>query len=118
MSIRVDGLQEAIKDFKKVDGDINDLKDAFQAIGMDVVNEAKSLAPVRTGALRQRIKAGRRQNGVVISSGGTFYHAFQHFGTKYIKANPYLFQAIDRQEAHIIKSFEDNVERVLREVFN
>lgn len=113
MSVKVEGLKEAIKYFKKVDGDINDLKDAFQDIGTMVANKAKSLAPRRTGKLVGGIKPSRRQNMVQIVSGSVFYNKFVHFGTKHIKPNKYMYEAIDASEAQIVQAFTKDVIKVL-----
>lgn len=116
MTIRVEGLNERVKGFKQAGGDMNDLKDAFQRIGLEVVKVAKSDAPVLSGRLQRNIKAARRQNKVVITSGGTSYHLYQHFGTKYMRANPYMFEAVEKKEDWVENQIETEVDKVLRDI--
>lgn len=115
--VQVTGLKESIRGFKKAGGDVEDLKDAFQAIGMKVVRTAQAEAPMRTGALRAGIKASRRQNSSIISSGGTSYHAYQHFGTKYVRPNPYLFEAVEREAEWVTDQVNKEIQQILRSAF-
>lgn len=59
-----------------------------------VVSKAKSLVPVRTGALRDSItKAGGGASWIVTAT--QHYAAFVEFGTRFMSARPYLRPAIE-----------------------
>ena len=115
--VEVEGLRETIKGFKQAGGEADDLKDAFNRIGTHVANTAKAEAPSDTGKLRSKIKAARRQNMSVITSGGTTYHRYVHFGTKYVKANPYLYEAVAKETDWVAKQVLIEMNQLIESVF-
>ncbi len=67
--------------------------------------EAKSNAPVKSGALKQAVKVrswprSRRWTGTMINTsvtrGAVFYQSFIELGTKYIKARHFIRNAYER----------------------
>ena len=115
--VEVEGLRETVKSFKQAGGEANDLKDAFQRIGTHVAQTAKEEAPSDTGKLRSKIKAARRQNASVITSGGTTYHRYVHFGTKYVKANQYLYDAMAKEADWVAKQVAIEMDQLIERVF-
>lgn len=72
---------------------------AVASIAQEIVNIAKSLAPVDTGRLRASIVflLGRTQNAVFAEIGTNVEYApYQEFGTKYMTAQPFLIPALLR----------------------
>lgn len=59
----------------------------------EVKAPAKQLAPVRTGLLRSSIYA-RVQEWVAVIGAEASYALFVEFGTRYMRASPYLFPAV------------------------
>ncbi|RLI14333.1 MAG: hypothetical protein DRO93_13060 [Candidatus Thorarchaeota archaeon] len=76
----------------------------------DVRALARKLVPVRTGYLRSTIYA--RVNGWVVEVGaGASYALFVEFGTRYMRARPFLVPAVQRWmsrlERVILEALED-----------
>lgn len=67
--VEVRGLRETVRTLEKFGVEVADLKAAFKRIGTLVVNEAKSLAPHRTGKLAGNIRASNTKNKSVIRDG-------------------------------------------------
>lgn len=72
----------------------------------DVKTLAKQLVPVRTGRLRQSIYAEVREWVVRIGADAT-YAMFVEFGTRYMRARPYLYPAI--------QAYLSQLESIIRE---
>lgn len=81
-----------------------------------ILEEAKTLVPVDTGALRKslrvrslkrsRVKQGHQvQTGEGFFKGETFYGGFVEYGTKRMAAREYLRRAMNSKEAETIQKF-------------
>lgn len=73
----------------------------LEAFGLDVVRDAKLLAPVDLGSLRNLIGSQKAKNGVKITSGAD-YAAYVEFGTgvfaaKYLATQPSEVQKYARK---------------------
>ena len=72
---------------------------AVDAETRDVQNEAQARAPHRTGALEASIRTGgsglRRR--VSAGSGKAYYARFQEFGTRKMRANPFLITQANQE---------------------
>jgi HK97 gp10 family phage protein len=133
-NIKIKGLDEAIAklDTKKFSVELQNALDAF---GQEVVTDAKTLAPVDTGQLKQSINVTPGQLSVTISVNRD-YAAYQEFGTrafassyvanlpedwqkfaaqfkgkpgnnKGIPARPYLYPSIEKNRKQLIKDIEN-----------
>lgn len=67
--VKIEGLRETIRSLEKFGTQATDLKAAFQRIGQNVANEAKSEAPKLSGALAASIKPSNTKNKSVIRAG-------------------------------------------------
>lgn len=110
-------LHRALKDFdkavhKKV------IRYAVRQAAKPVLDEARRLVPVKTGALRKslRIRALKRQRkrtsigvqvvtGEEFFKGDTYYGGFLEFGTKRMAPKPFLRPARDRAKDRAIVEF-------------
>lgn len=115
--VKVEGLRESLKGFKAAGVEAQDLKEAFTRIGAHVATQAQEQAPKDTGRLARGIKTARRQNMSIITSGGTSYHKYVHYGTKYMKANPYLYEAVDRETEWIERQVLIEMQQLIERVF-
>ncbi len=84
-SIRVEGLSRTIGQLKKLGVESSDLKEAWQPVGRDVVERARKWTPMQKdgGALRESVRASKRQNGVTIRAGyagRVSYAQYVHWG--------------------------------------
>lgn len=118
-AIEIRGLPELKRAFRDVAGDLEDLKDAFNAIGREVTNLASRLAPHKSGKLAANIRPNRSANQVVIRSGGKSvpYATIQHWGSskRHIKPTLYLRRADQQMMDEYPKLIEDNVAKALQE---
>ena len=81
-----------------------------------VVDEAKRLAPYRTGELRDSIAYDLEDGNDTLSEGtvgpkgaDVFYGGFVEFGTKNAPAKPYLRPAADKREAESQKIMSETI---------
>ncbi len=72
---------------------MGDLLEIIRAAANDVVTEAKRLAPVKTGALRDSIHTVEEQDGIYVGS-ELHYAKFQELGTRFISSRPFLRPAV------------------------
>lgn len=80
----------------------NATKKSLTEIGELVTSQAKALAPVDTGQLRDGIYYRVEENNVVVGS-PTEHAEAQEFGTPNNKAQPFLTPAFRENKAHIEK---------------
>lgn len=92
------------------------LRKATREAAKVVLDEAKRLAPVASGALkrslrvralkRSRVKQGHQvQTGEGFFKGETFYGGFQEYGTKFMEANEYMRPAMVSKEQAVKEKF-------------
>ena len=106
ISIKVNGIPEALSKLKKYQlrkkAQIKDelLKTAFKVEGF-----AKDTVPVKTGHLRSKISIDVSDIGLLVVRVGTDvkYAPYVEFGTRVMRARPYLFPAFFAYENDAIK---------------
>lgn len=64
-------------------------------LGESIVNEAKRLAPVKTGKLRDSIEIKENTDMTVSVGSNLDYILFQEFGTRFQSGTPFLRPALD-----------------------
>jgi len=118
--VEVRGAKELRKTLKAAGDDLGDLKAAHQAVGNMVVNVARGLAPVRSGALAGSIRATRLAGGVSIKagSGSIRYAGPIHWGwpARNIAANPFLSTAATTSEEQWTALYEEELNKILDRV--
>lgn len=115
--VQVNGLRQVVRSLERFGVEAADLKAAFTKIGQVVVNEAKSLAPSRTGRLAASIKPSKTKNKSIIRAGSARipYAGVIHYGGYHnIKANPFLTSAASRKEAESVRLMEQELGALIR----
>jgi len=102
----VTGADRLARTMRAAGDDLHDLTDAHRAVGAEVVQVGRGLAPVRTGRLRSSITADAGPAGVTITAGAP-YAAYVH------ARNPFLDDALARREAAAVATITEDVEDVL-----
>lgn len=78
------------------------LSDAVGKTAYDVESDAKQMAPVLTGYLRNSIGAEPTDSPTTwIVSDGTNYGIYQELGTRRMKAQPFMVPAVERAAGNI-----------------
>jgi HK97 gp10 family phage protein len=128
--IKVVGLNEAIRALRAIGVPSAEIGLASQQAGELVANRARSLVPVRTGALRATIKAKKIARKVVVSAGNNTRVPYAnpiHFGWNYDKKNnqaknirprPFFTNALTTTRSQVYKIFFDNIEKLFQKYSN
>lgn len=119
MSVKIEGAKELEKKLLSFEPKLGRkiVRQALRKAAKPILAKAKSLVPVRTGALKKslRIRALKKRKhryGVMVATsegwfvGMEFYGAFVEFGTDKITAQPFVRPAFDAEKA--------NAERIIR----
>jgi hypothetical protein len=116
-SIRVTGLNRVIRALKDVGVPATEIVKAGQESAEIVAAEARTLVPVRTGALRNSIRVGAQQRKIIVRAGGARvpYANPIHWGwfRRGIKPNQFFGRAIGGNINEIYKKYFDNLQRLL-----
>lgn len=123
--IKVVGLNEAIRNLRAIGVPSAEIGLGSQQAGEVVANTARSLVPVRTGALRSTIKSKKIARKVVVSAGNNNKVPYAnpiHFGWNYDKVNlqaknirprPFFTNALSRTRTQVYEIFFDNINKLL-----
>lgn len=116
---RVTGLRETIRSLEKMGVQVQDLKAAFRKIGNNVVSDAKTLVPTKTGKLAGTIKASNTKNKSVVRAGSARvpYAGVQHYGGyNNIEAHPYLTDAVTQNESASVQIMEHELKVLINQL--
>jgi HK97 gp10 family phage protein len=128
--IKVAGLNEAIRALRAIGVPSAEIGLASQEAGELVANRARSLVPVRTGALRATIKAKKIARKVVVSAGNNNRVPYAnpiHFGWNYdrknnqpknIRPRPFFSNALTSTRSQVYRIFFDNIEKLFQKYSN
>lgn len=119
VGIRTKGLKETIKKLERLGVEVNDIKAAMQTIAKDVVDDAKSRTPVKSGRLRNSIKSSRAKNKIAIrmgNSGKLYYASFIEYGTSKISARRMVQEALATNKAEMLTTLERELARLASQV--
>ena len=125
-AVTVTGGRQLRKAFKEAGEDMSDLKALHKRLADDVAGTAKTKVPVRTGALKNSIrgfggtaKAAVRAGNNRKSRTGVPYAAPVHYGwgRRGIRPQPCLYEALDDRRQSVIDAYNDEVRRMIRDVF-
>lgn len=89
----IQGLPEAKALFDQLAKLPDALKVELERTASDAMSQAQALAPVRTGRMRASIAIERYPGGVTLKA-GKFYSRFVEWGTKKMKAEPFMRPAM------------------------
>lgn len=96
--------------------DVSEPHAALQRIAHLVEGSGKQNAPVRTGTLRRSITS-RVDSATTARVGSNLEYApYVHEGTKYMKAQPFLRDAIDQNRDGIERALQEFGQSVFRKV--
>jgi hypothetical protein len=116
-SIRVSGLNRAIRALKDVGVPASEIAAAGKDAAELVAGEARSLVPVQTGALKGSIRTATQQRKAIVRAGGARvpYANPIHWGwfRRGIKPNQFFSRAINPQIDKIYKSYFDSLQRLI-----
>jgi len=116
-SIRVSGLNRAIRALKDVGVPASEIAAAGKDAAEIVAGEARSLVPVKTGKLRGSIRTATQQRKAIVRAGGARvpYANAIHWGwfRRGIKPNQFFSRAINPNIDKIYKQYFDNLQRLI-----
>jgi len=117
-AVTVTGGKELRRALKHLEDGTDDLKDANQAAGQLVADEAETLVPVDSGLLRSSIRAARQAKGasVLAGSGRVPYAAPIHFGwrARNIEPQPFLYDALDNRRDEVVEAYAKQVGQLVK----
>lgn len=124
MSKNVKGLKELIAVLEKIPKELDvAVEDRLEASAQQIQTDAKKNAPLDTGKLRQSISTSRPIQGGkdskiwIIQANGTGlapYAAFVEFGTRFMRAQPFLYPAFFKNRAEFISNLEDLLKKTFK----
>lgn len=109
-SYQVIGAAELRGDLKRLSENVGrGTQDGIEDSAESLVQEARSLAPVATGRLRDSIEASATSQGAEVVV-GVEYAIYPEFGTSRMEAQPYLGPAADI----VARKYLDNITSAVR----
>lgn len=130
VTIKITGAKEFRRKLRRFDAELTGkgMKRTHLAAGDLVARRAKAIAPRRSGRLAGdiRVKATTTKADVVVGRASIPYAGPIHFGWNRspqpdrgiwggpIRANPFLFKAIESEAEPVIAAYEDGLNDILR----
>lgn len=118
--VKIAGLNQAIKSLQVVGVPDAEIKRAGAESGELVANEARSLAPVRSGKLRSTIRVSKALRKISISAGnnrssGVPYANPIHWGwfKRNIKPQPFFIKALGITRDEVYRNYLQELSRLL-----
>lgn len=110
VTFRVEGLNKLLRALEKLDDDAKQqFKAAGKLAGEMVAKEARGIVPMRSGRLKDSIKASATGRGAVVKAGKAAvpYAGPIHFGwfRRNITPKPFLYQAADRRVDEVVDQY-------------
>lgn len=116
-SIKVSGLNQAIRALKDVGVPASEIAAAGKDAAEIVAGEARTLVPVRTGALKGSIRTANQQRKAIVRAGGARvpYANPIHWGwfRRGIKPNQFFSRAIAGNIEKIYEKYFDSLNKLL-----
>lgn len=118
--VKVKGLNAVTKALRNVGVPNKAITDAAKRSADKVINEAKTLAPVRSGALRDSIRIGARATGKITISAGKNSIPYAnpiHWGwfKRNIKPQPFFIKAIGLTRNDVYQAYLLELEQLIRQ---
>jgi HK97 gp10 family phage protein len=116
--IKVKGLRSSLKALQAIGVDAKDIKSAGNDAGEIVAREARNLAPVRTGALRNTIRTSKALNKVSVSAGNNGRVPYAnpiHWGwfKRNIKPQPFFVKALGITRDEVYQNYYRSIDRLI-----
>lgn len=116
-SIRVSGLNQAIRSLKEIGVPAKEISQAGYEAGQVVADEARTLVPVKTGALRSTIRVAKQQRAIVVRAGSAKvpYANPIHWGwfRRGIMPNPFFSKALKLNIEEIYTRYFENIDKLI-----
>ena len=117
--IKVKGLRSSLKALQAIGVDAKDIKSAGNDAGEIVAREARNLAPVRTGALRNTIRTSKALNKVSVSAGNNGRVPYAnpiHWGwfKRNIKPQPFFIKALGITRNEVYQNYYRSIDRLIQ----
>jgi HK97 gp10 family phage protein len=117
--IKVKGLRSSIKALQAIGVDAKDIKSAGNEAGEIVAREARTLVPVRTGALRNTIRTSKALNRVSVSAGNNSRVPYAnpiHWGwfKRNIKPQPFFVKALGITRDEVYQNYYRSITRLIQ----
>ena len=116
--IKVAGLKQAIKALQAIGVPAAEIKAAGSEAGELVAGQARALAPVRSGALRNSIRVSRALNRVSVSAGNNKSVAYAnpiHWGwfKRNIKPQPFFVKALGITRDEVYQNYYRSLDKLI-----
>jgi hypothetical protein len=112
-SIRVRGLNQVVRAMKDIGVPAKEISQAGFEAGQIVASEARTLVPVKTGALKGSIRVAKQQRKIVVRAGGSRvpYANPIHWGwfRRGILPNPFFSKALKLNIEEIYTRYFENL---------
>jgi hypothetical protein len=130
--VQITGLRDLAKALKAVEGGVADLKAVNLEAAELVAQRAEDFAPVRSGNLRDTVRAAGQQSFGVVRAGnrgdvpyaapihwgwGTRPNAAKGWRGGPIAPNPFLYDAADERRDEVIETYERALGRLITDNF-
>tara|TARA_R110000765_G_scaffold386368_1_gene478434 strand:+ start:132 stop:542 length:411 start_codon:yes stop_codon:yes gene_type:complete len=128
LSVKTQGMRELRKNLSMLDDDFEDLKELHLDLAEMVAERAASLAPVRTGRLKETIRASGTKTAGRVRAGfkRVPWTGPVHFGWATrpdaakgwrggpIHPNPFLYDALDQRRNQVFNAYFQGVKKIQR----
>jgi HK97 gp10 family phage protein len=117
--VKVKGYRQAIKALQAIGVPASEIKAAGSEAGELVANQARSLAPVRTGALRNSIRVSKALNRVSVSAGNNRSIPYAnpiHWGwfRRNIKPQPFFIKALGITRDEVYRNYYRSLDKLIQ----
>lgn len=108
--VKIVGMEKLQKKLRKNVG-MEEVKNTVRKHGSQLEVKAQRNAPIDTGNLRRSVGLEIRGNGLTAESEATAeYAGYVEYGTRYMKAQPYMRPAFEEQKA----KFRNDMKKLTR----
>jgi hypothetical protein len=128
LSVKALGMRELRKNLSMLDDDFEDLKELHLDLAKMVADRAEALAPVRTGGLKETIRASGTKTAGRVRAGfkRVPYAGPVHFGWPTrpndakgwlggpIEPKPFLYDALDQRYNQVFEAYFRGVKKIQR----
>jgi HK97 gp10 family phage protein len=116
--IKVAGLKQAIKALQAIGVPVAEIKAAGSEAGELVAGQARALAPVRSGALRNSIRVSKALNRVSVSAGNNKSVPYAnpiHWGwfKRNIKPQPFFVKALGITRDEVYQNYYRSLDKLI-----
>lgn len=117
--IKVAGLKQAIKALQAIGVPAAEIKAAGSEAGDLVANQARALAPVRSGALRNSIRVSKALNRVSVSAGNNKSVPYAnpiHWGwfRRNIRPQPFFVKALGITRDEVYRNYYKSLDTLIQ----